>query len=402
MKQILFPLKTNPSTNTEMKWEAMDPLSFAEYITRHLKESAETRNLPNNNTATTTTTTTTTTNNTTLAQRRGKPPLQINTDFLSLDLTMPNVPPSPPHSPNTVGTFPPNLVSKVLKDYHQESPEPILLLPTDMDMNMENHNHRKRPISKIFLPTIVPNDEDLEEDQGEGTPWNPNFLILHNPHDTATAQHITKELQDLTQHLESMPHYRDCISSYKRFQLELFRNSKELFHSQQSVQDKTTKFNQLYSDALLHVKALISMAQNLQHYPTKASLVTKSHPHDNDDTAGQNNHLHLSKQTTTDDDAPKDHLHRTTPKTYNKKDFTQVMNQWLVDNWTNPYPDDEGIASLAEINGTTPTIVSNWLINARTRKWRPAIVKAYEAGRPADLLKEDSIRIFQRKPLRKL
>ena len=87
---------------------------------------------------------------------------------------------------------------------------------------------------------------------------------------------------------------------------------------------------------------------------------------------------------------------------YDKKAFSQYMNQWLVKNWTNPYPDDEGLERLADMNGTTVTVVSNWLINARTRKWRPAIVKAYEAGRPADMLQEDSIKMFQGAPLRKL
>jgi hypothetical protein len=46
--------------------------------------------------------------------------------------------------------------------------------------------------------------------------------------------------------------------------------------------------------------------------------------------------------------------------------------------------------------------VSNWLINARTRKWRPSIIKAYEMERPADLLLEDSINIFCGKSVRKL
>ena len=46
--------------------------------------------------------------------------------------------------------------------------------------------------------------------------------------------------------------------------------------------------------------------------------------------------------------------------------------------------------------------MSNWLINARTRKWRPAIVKAYDLGRPADVLLEDAVNLFQGVPLRDL
>ena len=77
-----------------------------------------------------------------------------------------------------------------------------------------------------------------------------------------------------------------------------------------------------------------------------------------------------------------------------KKDLSKFMTAWLRDNWTNPYPDDEGLSVMARECGTTPTVVSNWLINARTRKWRPAIVKAVELKRPADMLLQDSLCIF--------
>jgi Homeobox KN domain len=84
-----------------------------------------------------------------------------------------------------------------------------------------------------------------------------------------------------------------------------------------------------------------------------------------------------------------------------KKDLGSYMTHWLLVNWTNPYPDDEGLAQLAADCGVTPTVVSNWLINARTRKWRPAIVKATNLeDRPSSMLLEDSIRIFQGRPLR--
>ena len=77
-----------------------------------------------------------------------------------------------------------------------------------------------------------------------------------------------------------------------------------------------------------------------------------------------------------------------------KQDLSKYMTAWLRDNWTNPYPDDEGLAEIAREFGTTSTVVSNWLINARTRKWRPAIVKAVELNRPADMLLQDSLCIF--------
>jgi hypothetical protein len=86
-----------------------------------------------------------------------------------------------------------------------------------------------------------------------------------------------------------------------------------------------------------------------------------------------------------------------------KEDFAMKMTDWLVGNWTNPYPDEDGLSELASETDTHPTIVSNWLINARTRKWRPAIVKASTfLDRPASLLLEDSINIFKGLPLRTL
>ena len=85
-----------------------------------------------------------------------------------------------------------------------------------------------------------------------------------------------------------------------------------------------------------------------------------------------------------------------------KKDMALYLTDWLRENWTNPYPDEDGVAELAQTCGTTPTVISNWLINARTRKWRPAIVKAAELDRPADFLLEDSMNLFDGKPVRPL
>lgn len=77
-----------------------------------------------------------------------------------------------------------------------------------------------------------------------------------------------------------------------------------------------------------------------------------------------------------------------------KKDLSDYMTTWLRKNWTNPYPDEQGLEEMARDCGTTATIVSNWLINARTRKWRPAIVKASEMNRPSYMLLEDSLCLF--------
>jgi hypothetical protein len=85
-----------------------------------------------------------------------------------------------------------------------------------------------------------------------------------------------------------------------------------------------------------------------------------------------------------------------------KQDLTKYMTDWLRDNWANPYPDEVTLQKMAEECGSSPTVVGNWLINARTRKWRPAIVKAFDMNRPADLLLEDSINIFSGRPVREI
>ena len=46
--------------------------------------------------------------------------------------------------------------------------------------------------------------------------------------------------------------------------------------------------------------------------------------------------------------------------------------------------------------------INNWLVNIRTRKWRPSIADAFDAKRPAALLLEDSVRVFDEKKLRSI
>lgn len=79
-----------------------------------------------------------------------------------------------------------------------------------------------------------------------------------------------------------------------------------------------------------------------------------------------------------------------------------VLMKWLVANWTNPYPEEKDVNALANACNTTVLVVNNWLINIRTRKWRPAIQKAYQLGRPAQFLLEDSLQIFQGEDVREI
>ncbi|KAL7565246.1 hypothetical protein ACA910_014544 [Epithemia clementina (nom. ined.)] len=77
-----------------------------------------------------------------------------------------------------------------------------------------------------------------------------------------------------------------------------------------------------------------------------------------------------------------------------KKFLANYMTDWLKTNWVNPYPDEVGLRKMAAACGTSTTVVSNWLINARTRKWRPSILKALDLQRPAQELLANSLRIF--------
>ena len=85
-----------------------------------------------------------------------------------------------------------------------------------------------------------------------------------------------------------------------------------------------------------------------------------------------------------------------------KKCMAEVMRVWLRNNWINPYPDDGILRDLAKECGVSKAMIGTWLINARSRKWRPAIMQAYDLGRPAETLLEDSIRIYDNEPLRAL
>jgi Homeobox KN domain len=86
--------------------------------------------------------------------------------------------------------------------------------------------------------------------------------------------------------------------------------------------------------------------------------------------------------------------------TQNRTAFHSHMNNWLRANWINPYPDEAVSHQLAYETGENVHVVNTWLVNARSRRWRPAVLKAFELGRPSEHLLEDSINIFEDKPLR--
>jgi hypothetical protein len=78
------------------------------------------------------------------------------------------------------------------------------------------------------------------------------------------------------------------------------------------------------------------------------------------------------------------------------------MNNWLRANWLNPYPAEAVSHQLAYETGENVHVVNTWLVNARSRRWRPAVQKAFELGRPSEYLLEDSINLFEDRPLRSI
>lgn len=228
------------------------------------------------------------------------------------------------------------------------------------------------------------------------TPWDPSYLISYDPNPCA-AKTAVDQLSLLALKLESSQNYADCWQSYARFRDKLAIDSEIIFHEPRKLDEqKRQALETLYNISIIKMKALLSMAENMQQEESCSTFNTLSQVNfpeifgsgsvDVLTVAGP----YASTQLISD------------KIEFSKKHFANYMNNWLRENWTNPYPDDDGLLSIANHCGTNSTVVSNWLINARTRKWRPAIVKAFHKGRPSELLKEDAINIFDGIPLREI
>ena len=343
MKQILFPVapdRTSESTRaSSTAWEALNPLQMAEKIAQMVGSQP------------------------TLSGQRGHASLQISTAFLAQE--SPGAP-VPSRNGIGIGGKPAVILTKMENDYRASTEHKR----ATSSLGGQKRNAVESPPDAVHI---------IEESEPQLMPWDPTCLLKYNPNET-TAKMAVCELATLAKRLESMPKHADCHSSYKRFREGLLEKSKYIFEQRSSIEQKTMSFSQMYSGAIQQMRALIDMAQKI----------------DDDERAMGEVKTETKESEEGDRDPP------IFSREYSKKSLTQYMTKWLKVNWTNPYPDDRGLADLAEMNGTTPTIVSNWLINARTRKWRPSIVKAYRANRAADMLLEDSINIFEGKPVRKL
>ena len=230
-------------------------------------------------------------------------------------------------------------------------------------------------------------------------PWDLSFLIKTDP-DPRLACDTANELRALALQIETSPHYFLCSPSYKRLREELAASC-QLIHADHidSPAARRPLLDKLYAHTVQKMEVLATMMKDIQppSGPTILSvdaIANASGASSGRDGPPSSTTASSSRRST----SPK----KKGDKAFSKRDFASYMEKWLRDNWTNPYPDDDGLAEIADDCATTAQIVSNWLINARTRKWRPAIVKAYDLGRPADTLLEDAVNLFQGVPLRDL
>lgn len=129
--------------------------------------------------------------------------------------------------------------------------------------------------------------------------------------------------------------------------------------------------------------------EGLNHHGTTMLDTTSSmdHPYQED---GMNHHRPSPNPTTSS----------TTTGAVSRAAFHSHMNNWLRANWINPYPDEAVSHQLAYETGENVHVVNTWLVNARSRRWRPAVLRAFELGRPSEYLLEDSINLFEDRPLR--
>lgn len=210
--------------------------------------------------------------------------------------------------------------------------------------------------------------------------WDTFFIVQVDP-DPVRAHDVASKLRQLAVAIESAPNYREVLPSYKRARDEFSGSVHWAWSHHRADPPAMLRFalENFYSKTLQKLDVLSTMA-------TEAIVPPKA--------ADEAASARASKRAAKSSKAARGRS--------KKKDFAEYMQNWLRANWINPYPDDEGLSGLADDCETTTTVVSNWLINARTRKWRPAIVKAYEMRRPADLLQEDAINIFDGKPVRNL
>lgn len=255
---------------------------------------------------------------------------------------------------------------------------------------------------------------DESNDNGYVTcQWDLSFVDKHDPcaylH-TRKMKHLAGNFEKMMTTAKTTKKFQDMSLAYQmvqsRFNFTFDRivwqnlNRHQTSHSPESMSSEVTHGNiyQVDSEYRLLLDALYAeICQKLQN-------ITSAFAKDTKVLGSIQSPATIVSQTNCANVQVKAHqdLSKSMKKHQTKQELGKYMTSWLRANFTNPYPDDEGLVQMAKHCGTTNQVISNWLINARTRKWRPAIIKATELGRPADMLLEDSINIFDGKPVRRI
>ena len=300
------------------------------------------------------------------------------------DAILPDIPHSSSSIPNDVttlfeDTYPPNHLT--MNIYNDENNKQGYSNESKYDSSSMLNKKRSRDTMELYetsnhegkiIKCYTQKRTDLN------SPWLFDFSEIQR-NDNLISEH--NELKSLTHVFESSPAYRYCYPSFERIQKyfcdEVVHLKKRHSNSEKSI--KAIVWHNLLYATNQKMNALVHMARkverNNERFATRIHLPPVSQ-HPNSD----NKNMRLKGM-----------------KSRCKKNFTKYMTGWLKENWTNPYPDDNELVLLSRDCGMTPREVSNWLINARTRKWRPSIVKAYKLGKSAACLKEDAIRFFEGK-----
>jgi hypothetical protein len=245
------------------------------------------------------------------------------------------------------------------------------------------------------------------------------IIQLDNTHSATNAVH---EIQSLVHQLEQCTNAYCYFSLYRRFSENLYHtvksihsqmitasnnvnqnqsqnNSEELRDHPSIMIHKRLLLDQLYKEAIEHVRILLTDATSMQAKEMSTAHQVSSNNPNIAEPNSQSHDTFIEKQ---DVGYTSKSNHDNSSHEYSKKKLAEYMTNWLRENWINPYPDEAGLSEMARECGASKTVVNNWLINSRTRKWRPAIAKACALGRPTFLLKEDSIHIFDGKPVQEL
>ena len=263
------------------------------------------------------------------------------------------------------------------------------------------------------VSTSVLDGRNAKNDEANSTmkSWKPSVVLgdwfQRNQNMVVNSDVLTRlnhlsSIVDYFEHLSSEPKNKSCIPSYHRVQSMFLGSLTPSGNNVQLALDQAVKQMQ----ALMEITHPITPST---HGPrVKFSEFVYCHDGSKQLMAKPNptrimNGIVLS-QSPLNDKAK-------------RKVFGAYLTEWLcqIRNWINPYPDETVLQQMAKhfihlgcVPGCDGAVteaeaigkISTWLLNIRSRQWRPAVEEAFDGKRPALLLMEDSLRIFKGHELR--